>query len=52
MPAQPKVKKKPSPKLTQKERFIAAARAAECDESGETFSKVLKKVLVVKKTKN
>ncbi len=50
MPPKPKVKKKPNPKLTQKERFIAAARAAECDESGQTFDKAIKKIIKPQKS--
>lgn len=45
----PKAKAKPKPKvnrkLSQKERFIEAARAAEADETGETFERALKTVI-------
>jgi hypothetical protein len=44
--------KKPKPKkpgnyakLSQRQKFIAAARAGEADESGETFGKTLKKLV-------
>jgi hypothetical protein len=44
----PKKKAKPKKKidqtLTQKEKFIAFAREVEADESGETFTRALKKV--------
>jgi hypothetical protein len=33
---------------TQKEKFIAAARAAGCDESEEAFDAKLKKLMTVK----
>lgn len=45
----PKEKDKPKPKvnrkLSQKERFIEAARAAEADETGETFERAIDKLL-------
>lgn len=40
-----KPKKKPSRKLSQKERFIEAARNAEADETGETFERVIAKIV-------
>lgn len=43
-------KKKPKSGLSQKERFIAYAKEAEADESGETFNKMFKKIS--KKTKS
>lgn len=39
-----KPKKKPSRDLSQKERFIEAARNAEADETGETFERAMKKI--------
>lgn len=36
-----KPKKKPDRKLSQKERFIEAARNAEADETGKTFEKTV-----------
>ena len=41
-------KKKIKPDLNQKERFIEYAKEIEADESGETFTKAIKKI--VKKT--
>ncbi len=45
----PKEKDKPKPKvnrkLSQKERFIEAARAADADETGETFQRALGKIV-------
>jgi hypothetical protein len=42
----PKPKKpKNYAKLSQKQKFIAAAKAAESDESGETFNQALNRVL-------
>lgn len=45
----PKEKDKPKPnvnrKLSQKERFIEAARATEADESGETFERAMTAVV-------
>ncbi|MBO6669610.1 hypothetical protein [Parvibaculum sp.] len=40
-----KPKKKPDRKLSQKERFIEAARAAEADETGETFERTIEKII-------
>jgi hypothetical protein len=48
MPKKSPPKKKPTRKLTQHERFIEAAKAAECDETGETFKKAIESI--VKKT--
>lgn len=42
MPKKAKSKPKPSRKLTQKERFIEAARKAEADETGETFERIIR----------
>ncbi len=39
-----KPKKKVKQNLSQKERFIEYARELECDESGETFDKTIKKI--------
>jgi hypothetical protein len=42
----PKAKKpKGYKKLSQKEKFIAAAKAADADESGETFGRVMREVI-------
>jgi hypothetical protein len=43
--------KKPSgyDKLSQKEKFIAAAKAGEADESGQTFSRAMKIITTKKK---
>ncbi len=45
----PKAKPKPLPKnyrkLTPKQRFVEAARAAGADETGETFERALKKIV-------
>ena len=45
----PEEKAKPKPKvnrkLSQKERFIEAARAAETDETGETFERAIGQLL-------
>lgn len=50
----PKEKAKPKPKvnrkLSQKERFIEAARAAEADETGETFERTFGKIVPPKKS--
>jgi hypothetical protein len=46
----PKPKPKQKPKLSQKQRFIEAARAAETDESGEPFERALKSLLPVMAT--
>ena len=40
-----KPKKKPDRKLSQKERFIEAARNAEADETGDTFECAFKKIV-------
>jgi len=40
-----KPKKKPSRKLSQKERFIEAAREAEADETGKTFERALSRIV-------
>lgn len=45
-----KPKKKPSRKLSQKERFIEAARTAEADETGETFEHAFKKIVPSKQS--
>jgi hypothetical protein len=46
VPEKPK-KQKPKnyDKLSQKEKFIAAAKASDADESGEMFISTIKKVL-------
>lgn len=45
----PKEKDKPKPKvnrkLSQKERFIKAAREADADETGETFKRAIDQLL-------
>lgn len=42
----PKAKKpKNYAKLSQKQKFIEAAKASEADETGEVFTKAFKKVL-------
>jgi hypothetical protein len=42
----PKAKKpKNYAKLSQKQKFIAAAKAADADETGETFAQTLQRVL-------
>jgi hypothetical protein len=38
-------------KLSQKQKFIAAAKAAEVDESGDTFMRAIKKIAKAKPTK-
>ena len=43
--AKPKTKPNKNRKLTQKERFIEAARAHEADESGETFERAMTKIV-------
>ena len=50
--------KKPKPKkpkgyekLSQKEKFLAAAKAAEVDETGETFLRSFKTIATHKPTK-
>ena len=44
----PEEKAKPKPKvnrkLSQKERFIEAARAADADETGETFERAMQMI--------
>jgi hypothetical protein len=37
--------RKPQKKLSQKRKFIEAAKAAECDESGETFMRAFQKIV-------
>lgn len=49
--APPKKKPPKNRKLSQKERFIEAARNSEADETGETFDNALGKILVVRKPK-
>lgn len=44
-----KPKKKVSQKLTQKEKFIAYAREVGADESGDTFTRAMKKIVKPKK---
>ena len=44
MPKKAKPKKKVSQKLTQKEKFVEYAREVEADESGDTFTKAMKKI--------
>jgi len=46
----PKAKKRPKgyEKLSQKEKFIAAAKAAEVDETGETFLRSFKTIAKAK----
>ncbi|HET7083147.1 MAG TPA: hypothetical protein VFI23_00130 [Rhizomicrobium sp.] len=42
----PKLKKpKGYGRLSQKEKFIAAAKAADADETGETFAAAIKKIV-------
>jgi len=43
--AKPNPRPKNSPKLTAKQRFIEAARAAEADETGETFERAFEKIV-------
>lgn len=47
--AEPKAKPKPRPKnyqkMTAKQRFIEAARAAAADETGETFERAFEKIV-------
>jgi hypothetical protein len=43
--AKPKSKPQKTRKLSQKQRFLEAARKAEVDESGETFELAFKKIL-------
>lgn len=43
-------KKKPDRKLTQRERFIEAARKAEADETGETFERAMAAVTPPKRS--
>ena len=52
MPEAKAPKKKPpkNRKLSQKERFIEAARAAEADETGETFERTFKKIVPPKQS--
>lgn len=40
-----KPKKKIKPGLSQKDRFIEYAREVEADESGDTFTRVMKKII-------
>jgi hypothetical protein len=51
MPAKKPKAKKPKnyAKLSQKQKFIAAAKAAEVDETGETFDRMFKKIATAKK---
>ena len=44
-----KPRKKPKPKLSQKEKFIEYARSVESDESGEAFERTLKKIVKKKR---
>ncbi len=39
-------------KLSQKQKFIAAAKAAETDETGETFMSTIKRVMQHRRTVN
>lgn len=39
-------------KLSQKQKFIAAAKAAEVDESGEPFETALTKIIPTKRQAN
>lgn len=43
----PKQKRRPKnyAKLSQKQKFLEAAKQAEADESGETFERVFKKLV-------
>jgi hypothetical protein len=41
----PKTKPKRKAGLTQKQRFIEAARKAEVDETGETFEHIFKRIV-------
>lgn len=45
MPKKPKPKPRPKAKLTQKERFLEAARKTEADESGETFERAIRHIV-------
>lgn len=47
--AKPKPQPKNYPKLTAKQRFIEAARAAEADETGETFERAIGKIIPPKR---
>jgi len=42
-------KTKAAAKLSQKQKFIAAARQAEADESGETFEKAVRAIVPPKR---
>lgn len=50
MPAKKPKAKKPKnyAKLSQKQKFIAAAKAGEADESGETFNQAFRKIVPAK----
>ena len=50
MPPKAKLKGRPKGyrKLTQKQRFLEAARKAEADESDETFEREFKKLMGIK----
>lgn len=45
----PKAKKKPNPKLSQKDKFIAYAKEIGVDESGEEFERAIGSILKKKK---
>lgn len=51
MPAKKPKPKKPEgyDKLSQKQKFIAAAKAAEADETGETFGRAIKRLLSMRR---
>ena len=54
MPSKKPPVKKPKgyAKLSQKEKFIAAAKAAEVDETGETFLRSFKTIAIHKPVEN
>jgi hypothetical protein len=49
MPKKPKPKPKPKASLTQKERFLEAAKKGESDETGAEFERAIKRILPAKR---
>lgn len=49
MPRKPKPKPKPRSNLTQKERFLEAAKKAESDETGTEFERAMKRIVPIKR---
>lgn len=45
MPKKNKPKPRPKSKLTQKERFLEAAKRAESDETGAEFERAIRKIV-------